>query len=79
MGAYYGDDDDDGGGDDDAGQSMWYSDTMESLNTIMKKFSNVDTFFIDGDGHCTLGLYYALQEYGFEDVSTRGLAFLGMT
>jgi len=57
--------DDDGGEDTDA--SQWYTQTMESLTEVTTAFKNVDSFFIDGDGHCTFGLYYGLQEDGFEE------------
>jgi hypothetical protein len=59
-----------GGGygyDDDNAESTWYSDTMTSLSTITEKYKNVDTYFIDGNGHCTFGLYYGIQEDGFDD------------
>ena len=59
------------GDDDEGGQSTWYSNTMESLNTIMAKHDNVDTFLMNSDGHCTFGLYYALDEDGFDEVSMR--------
>jgi len=62
MGGNYGGDD-----DNDADQSTWYSNTMESLNSVMDKYKNVDTFFMDSNGHCTFGLYYALEEDGFEE------------
>jgi hypothetical protein len=35
------------------------------LSTIQKRHKNVATYFIESRGHCSFGLYYALQE-GFE-------------
>ena len=59
-----------GGGygyDDDNEEANWYSDIMASLSTVTAKFKNVETFFIDGNGHCSFGLYYGMQEDGFDD------------
>ena len=59
-----------GGGygyDDDNGDASWYSDTITSLSTVTDKHKNVDTYFIDGNDHCSFGLYYGLQEDGFDD------------
>merc|ERR1712161_45034 len=46
---------------------MGWNDLTSSTDTIKNNHKNVDTFFIDGEGHCTLGLYYGLQVEGFED------------
>merc|ERR1712160_157237 len=40
---------------------------MNLVNFNYEKWQNDETFFIDGEGHCTLGLYYGLQVEGFED------------
>jgi len=60
MGGEYGDDDND---DEDS----WSNDLTASLTTVQGNFSNVDVFYIDGNGHCSFGLQYALQEDGFEE------------
>ena len=48
----------------------WWSSLSSSISYVQERHSNVDTFVIDGQGHCTFGLYYAIQEggsYGFDD------------
>ena len=54
-------------GNDDGESSIWWNNLTTSIDTIKINHKNVDTFFIDGEGHCTLGLYYGLQVEGFED------------
>lgn len=54
-------------GNDDGESSIWWNNLTTSIDTIKINHKNVDTFFIDGKGHCTLGLYYGLQVEGFED------------
>ena len=59
-----------GGYDDDANddeEDSWANDMEASLTTVQSEFSNVNVFYIDGQGHCSFGLHYALQEDGFED------------
>jgi len=62
MGAGYYDDDDQNGDCD-----SWYSDIAQSFTTVQGTSKNTDIFWIDGDGHCSLGLYYGLQEDGFHE------------
>ncbi len=57
---------------DDAGDDAyedinekWYSELTSSIKYIEKRHRNVKSFWIDSEGHCTFGLYYALQEDGF--------------
>jgi membrane associated rhomboid family serine protease len=52
-------------GDDYAVQ--WWSELSGSLATIQNKHTNVKTFFIDEEQHCSFGLYYPLQQDGFEE------------
>ena len=47
--------------------SEWWSELSTSIETITSKHSNVESFFIESDGHCSFGLYYALQEDGFAE------------
>ena len=47
-------------------ESEWYSELTSSLDTIQAKHKNVETYWINDEGHCSFGLYYALQEDGFE-------------
>lgn len=52
-------------GDDD--QSLWWSGIQSSMTFIKKKHNkNVEFYIIDGEGHCSFGLYYPLQDEGFE-------------
>ena len=48
-------------------QSQWWSEISSSMDYASKKHNNVDAYFIDGDGHCSFGLYYPLQDEGFEE------------
>jgi len=48
-------------------ESQWYSELTSSLDTVQAKHKNVDTYWIDDEGHCSFGLYYALQNDGFSD------------
>lgn len=60
MGAgYYGD----GEGND---CDSWYSDISNSLVMIEDSHKNMESFFMDGNGHCSLGLYYGLSSDGFD-------------
>mmetsp|Transcript_20208 Transcript_20208/g.30629 ORF Transcript_20208/g.30629 Transcript_20208/m.30629 type:complete len:861 (-) Transcript_20208:61-2643(-) len=66
------DDDDNGrqlGGEDDDGEySEWWSYLMSSVKTVKSKHKNVQSYIIDGEGHCKFGLGMALNEdYYFED------------
>jgi membrane associated rhomboid family serine protease len=40
----------------------WYQDLTSSVGSIQSKHKNLQTYWIDGEGHCSFGLYYALQE-----------------
>lgn len=51
---------------DNNAQSQWWTEINSSMEYIKKKHRNVDTFVIDGEGHCSFGLYYPLQEERFE-------------
>ena len=54
--------------DDDPYQDIndkWYSELTSSISYIEKKHKNAKSYWIDGEGHCSFGLYYALQEDGF--------------
>lgn len=68
MGAgYYGNDDQNGDGEGGNDCDSWYSDMDASLSSVQSVAKNADTFWIDGGGHCSLGLYYGLQEDGFDE------------
>jgi membrane associated rhomboid family serine protease len=63
------------GGNDDDGQrrlenngeyDQWLNETTAALQTIKNKHKNVADYFIEAEGHCSFGLYYALQDDGFE-------------
>ena len=64
MGAgYYGDDDQNNNNDCDS----WYSDMSQSLGSVQSTFKNAETYYMDGQGHCSLGLYYGMQDEGFDE------------
>jgi hypothetical protein len=44
---------------------QWWAGISNSMEYIKKRHRNVETYVIDGEGHCTFGLYYPLQEEGF--------------
>lgn len=52
---------------DDDNAVQWWSELSGSLATIQNKHANVKTFFIDEEQHCSFGLYYPLQQDGFEE------------
>ena len=51
-------------------ETQWWNEFLDSLNIIQSHHINMKTFFIDGIGHCSFGLYYALQSDGFVDWAT---------
>jgi hypothetical protein len=40
----------------------WYEQLTSSIDSIQSKHKNLQTYWIEGQGHCSFGLYYALQE-----------------
>jgi len=48
-------------------QSQWWSEITNSIDYVKKKHKNVDAYIINSEGHCSFGLYYPLQEEGFEE------------
>ena len=49
-------------------QSEWWAGIQTSMNAVKQKHGkNVDFYVIDGEGHCSFGLYYPMQEDGFEE------------
>jgi len=69
-GDYFNDDDDDGGRrklEDGGGDNVddgWWSKLSTSIDTVTRRHSNADAYILDGEGHCTFGLYYAQAEGG---------------
>jgi hypothetical protein len=51
----------------DSLESQWWTEINSSMEYIKKRHQNVETYVIDGEGHCTFGLYYPLQEAQFEE------------
>jgi Pectinacetylesterase len=47
-------------------ESEWYKELTSSLSTIQKQHKNVATYLIDGEGHCSFGLYYPMLEDSFQ-------------
>lgn len=49
-------------------QTEWWTGIQTSMSTVKQKHGkNVDFYIIDGEGHCSFGLYYPLQDQGFEE------------
>jgi len=44
---------------------LWYDELTSSVSYIAKRHKNVKSYWIDSEGQCSLGLYYALQEEDF--------------
>ena len=53
--------------DNDNLQSQWRTELNNSMENAKIKHHNVDYYIIDSEGHCSFGLYYPLQEEGFEE------------
>eukprot|EP00980_Cylindrotheca_fusiformis_P001406 scaffold345_cov134-Cylindrotheca_fusiformis.AAC.17 len=66
MGGMYAGDDDGGRLLEDAATSWWNS-LSASLSYVQSSHKNMDTFIMDGEGHCTFGWYYAMQQSDFDD------------
>lgn len=49
---------------------QWYSELTESVAYIEKRHPNVRSFWIDSEGHCTFGWYYAIQEADFDSFAS---------
>ena len=47
-------------------QEQWWEEMTRSVSVLQSKHKNVNSYFIEGNGHCSFGLYYPLQEDGFE-------------
>jgi hypothetical protein len=48
-------------------ESQWLTNIRTSMDYITKRHRNVNTYIIDSEGHCSFGLYYPLQEEGFDE------------
>jgi hypothetical protein len=55
---------------EDSGNSQWYSELSSSVSYVQGKHRNVKSFWMDGEGHCSFGMYYAMQEETFEDFAS---------
>jgi hypothetical protein len=44
---------------------QWYSEMTSSISYIEKRHRNVKSYWMESEGHCSFGLYYALQEDDF--------------
>jgi hypothetical protein len=67
MGGMYAGDDDYNGRQLEDVADAWWSSLSASLSYVQKSHRNVQTYVMDGEGHCTFGWYYAIQEEGFDD------------
>jgi membrane associated rhomboid family serine protease len=50
--------------------NQWYKELTNSVSHIENKHHNVKSYWMDGQGHCTFGLYYALQDSSFEQFAS---------
>ncbi|KAL7552916.1 hypothetical protein ACHAWF_018100 [Thalassiosira exigua] len=48
-------------------ESQWWAEISESMDYVKRRHHNVNTYVIESEGHCSFGLYYPLQEEGFEE------------
>lgn len=48
-------------------ESQWSTNIKTSMEYITKRHRNVNTYIIESEGHCSFGLYYPLQEEGFDE------------
>lgn len=49
-------------------QTEWWTNIQTSMNTVKRHHNkNVDFYIIESEGHCSFGLYYPLQEEGFQE------------
>jgi hypothetical protein len=59
---------DNGGNDNnDDLETQWSTNIGTSMEYITKRHNNVNTYIINSEGHCSFGLYYPLQEEGFNN------------
>ena len=47
-------------------ESQWSTNIGTSMEYITNRHRNVKTYIIDSEGHCSFGLFYPLQEDGFD-------------
>lgn len=47
-------------------EEQWWEELTRSVSILQSKHKNIKSFFIEGNGHCSFGLYYPLQEDDFE-------------
>lgn len=66
-GMYAGDDENNNGRQLEDVADAWWSSLSASLAYVQNAHKNVQTFVMDGEGHCTFGWYYAMQEEEFDD------------
>lgn len=45
-------------------EEQWWSQLSSSFKQVLETHANVDTYVINGEGHCSFGLYYAETEGG---------------
>ena len=50
--------------EEEATEEEWWSELSTSIAAVTSKHKNTDTYVIDGEGHCSFGLYYAQLEGG---------------
>ncbi|CAB9512489.1 Pectinacetylesterase [Seminavis robusta] len=45
-------------------QDDWWTELSTSINSIVKKHRNVDSFYMEAEAHCSFGLYYGITTGG---------------
>jgi Pectinacetylesterase len=48
-------------------ENEWFNVLTSSFRKIQKQHKNVATYFIESEGHCSFGLYYAMLEESFQE------------
>jgi hypothetical protein len=56
-------------------EDSWYAEMTDSVSYIEKKHRNIKSYWIDSQGHCTFGLYYAIEEGGSDFQNYAGSIF----
>jgi len=62
------------GDEGDDYEELW-SEFMSSVETVKSKHKNIDSYILDGEGHCSFGLYYPINEGGEDFTEWAGLIF----
>jgi membrane associated rhomboid family serine protease len=56
--------------DDSNVDYQWYTELTNSVKYIEGRHRNVKSYWMNGEGHCSFGMYYALQDSNFEEFAS---------